>query len=171
MNSDKPILIVFSGLPAAGKSTIARALARSIGAVWLRIDSIEGAIQTTLLARDDIEDAGYRIAHGVADDNLRLGLSVIADCVNGWSMTRNAWRDVGLQAGARVVEVEVRCGDADEHRRRAEARLGEAGHPSPHPSWTKIIGRDYHAWDRERIVIDTAYRSAEDCLQDIRASL
>ena len=38
-------LIVFSGLPGSGKSTIARGLATKIGAVWLRIDSLEQAIR------------------------------------------------------------------------------------------------------------------------------
>ena len=40
-------LIVFSGLPASGKSSIARALAREIGAIWLRINSIAGAISAS----------------------------------------------------------------------------------------------------------------------------
>jgi predicted kinase len=35
------MLIVFAGLPGSGKSSIARELAREIGAIWLRIDSIE----------------------------------------------------------------------------------------------------------------------------------
>jgi hypothetical protein len=39
------MLIVFAGLPASGKSTIARSLPRELGAVWLRIDSIEQAIR------------------------------------------------------------------------------------------------------------------------------
>jgi predicted kinase len=39
------MLIVFAGLPASGKSSIARALAQDLGAVWLRIDSIEQAIR------------------------------------------------------------------------------------------------------------------------------
>lgn len=38
-------LVVFAGLPGSGKSSIARGLARSIGAIWLRIDSIEDAIR------------------------------------------------------------------------------------------------------------------------------
>ena len=39
------MLIIFSGLPGSGKSTIARALARRLGAVYLRIDTIEQAIR------------------------------------------------------------------------------------------------------------------------------
>lgn len=39
------MLIIFSGLPGSGKSTIARALAQRLGAVYLRIDTIEQAIR------------------------------------------------------------------------------------------------------------------------------
>ena len=37
-------LLILSGLPGAGKTTIVRELARRIGAVHVRIDSIEHAI-------------------------------------------------------------------------------------------------------------------------------
>ena len=37
-------LLIFGGLPGTGKSTIARLLAARLGAVWLRIDSIEQAL-------------------------------------------------------------------------------------------------------------------------------
>jgi shikimate kinase len=39
----EPELIVLSGLPGVGKTTIARELGRSLAAVYLRIDSIEHA--------------------------------------------------------------------------------------------------------------------------------
>jgi predicted kinase len=38
------MLIIFGGLSANGKTTIARELARQLGAVHVRIDSIEQAI-------------------------------------------------------------------------------------------------------------------------------
>ena len=118
-------LIVFAGLPGSGKSSIARGLAKQLGAVWLRIDSIEQAIRESAIAPGSVEDAGYRAAYAVAADNLRLGRDVIGDSVNDWMLTRNAWRDVGLRTGAQVVEVEILCTDLDEHRRRIETRASE----------------------------------------------
>ena len=102
-----PMLVVFAGLPGSGKSTIARRLAGITGAVWLRIDSIEQAIRDSGVVPGSLNDAGYRAAYAVAEDNLRLGRDVIGDSVNPWMLTRNAWRDAGLRAGAHVVEVET----------------------------------------------------------------
>jgi predicted kinase len=115
-------LIVFGGLPGSGKSSIARELARETGAIWLRIDSIEQAIRESGVVAGSIDDAGYRAAYAIADENLRLGRNVIGDCVNGWSVTRNAWRDTGVRAGAQLIEVEIMCSDPEEHRRRVETR-------------------------------------------------
>lgn len=163
-------LIVLSGLPGAGKSTIARALAEAIGAVWLRIDTIEVAIHASGVVPGSLDDAGYRAAYAVAADNLRLGRDVIGDSVNPWSLTRDAWRDAGLGAGARVVEVEVICSDPAEHRRRVETRaIDVPGLVAP--TWAEVTGRDYRPWDRERIVIDTAGRDIADGVAQVLAAL
>jgi predicted kinase len=166
----RPVFIVFAGLPCTGKSTIARALAVELGAVWLRIDSLEQAIRESGVVDGDLNDVGYRAAYAVAEDNLRLGRTVIADSVNPWMLTRNAWRDAGLRAGARVVEIETICSDLKEHRRRIETRPNEVPGLVP-PSWRAVIDRDYHAWDREHVVIDTAGSSVQACVERIRAVL
>jgi predicted kinase len=148
-----------------GKSTIACALAREIGAVWLRIDSIEQAILASgVLQGAPMDDAGYRAAYAVAGDNLRLGRHVVADCVNGSALTRDAWRTTGLRAGARVIEVEVVCSDAVEHRLRVETRTVDV--PGLNlPDWQAVSERDHRPWTREHLTIDTAGRSAATCVE------
>jgi predicted kinase len=89
------MLIVFAGLPGTGKSSVARELAGKLDAVWLRIDSIEQAIRDSAVLPGSIDDAGYRAAFAVAGDNLRLGRVIVADSVNDWMVTRDAWRDLG----------------------------------------------------------------------------
>lgn len=146
------MLIVFSGLPGVGKTVIARALAAATGGIHLRIDSIEQALRNEGL---QVEGEGYSVAYAVAEDNLRLGRSVIADCVNPWPLTREAWQAVARRAGVRVIDVEVVCSDAKEHRRRVESRRPEIpGHTLP--TWREVSERDYRARTDDRIVLDTA---------------
>jgi len=161
------MLIVLSGLPGVGKTTIARELARSLAAVYVRIDSIEQALQQ---AGAIVEGEGYAVAHAVAADNLRVGQTVVADCVNPWPLTRDEWRAVGERIGVPVVDVEVVCSDQAEHRRRVESRVADiAGHRVP--TWPEVVERDYRAWGRERLVIDTARRSVSESVQAIVCAL
>ena len=116
---------------------------------------------------------GYVVGYAVAEDNLRVGRLVIADCVNPWPLTRNAWRSVAIRAQVRSLDVEIICSDPVEHRRRVESRLADIpGHQVP--TWQDVIERDYHAWDNEpRLIIDTALTSvagAVDLIRDAIAS-
>ena len=161
------MLIVLSGLSGVGKTTIARELARSAGAIHVRIDSIEQVLRN---AGFRIGGEGYSVAYAVAEDNLRLGRIVIADCVNPWPLTRTEWRATADRAGVRALEVEVVCSDVYEHRRRVELRAEDiAGQRLP--TWQEVIERDYRAWDRERLVIDTARLSVEQSVRAIMAEI
>jgi len=158
-------LIVLAGLPASGKSTIAKELARRTGAMWLRVDSMDQAIWTSPSAPRDLEDWTYRAAQAVAADNLALGHDVIADCVNDWQAARDGWEACGTGAGAEVVWLEVICSDPAEQRRRVESRVSDiAGFKVP--DWEAVAARDYHAWDRDRAVIDTAGRTIDACVNE-----
>lgn len=87
-----PSLIIFAGLPATGKTTLARLLAGRLGATYLRIDTIEQALRGCGSFAGPMDDVGYRIAYAVAADNLRAGQSVVADSVNPLRIAREAGR-------------------------------------------------------------------------------
>ena len=161
------MLIVLSGLPGTGKTTIARELAHELAAVYLRIDSIEQSIRG---AGRPVEGEGYSVAYAVAEDNLRLGRIVVADCVNPWPLTRREWRAVADRTGVTALDVEIVCSDAGEHRRRVEKRATDiTGHRLP--TWQEVVERDYRPWDVERIVIDTARLSVEQSVRTILAEV
>jgi len=126
-----------------------------LGAVHVRVDTIEQAMVRSGLARHPVGPAGYVVGYALAEEHLRQGLSVIAESVNPLGITRDAWPDAGLRAGAPVVEVEVICSDAAEHRRRVGSR--SVGIPDlPLPDWQQVVKREYEPWDCKHIVVDTS---------------
>jgi len=168
--SDAPFLIVFGGLPGVGKTTIAGELARQIGAVHLRIDSIEQALRNSGTITGPMEDNGYRVAYGVAEKDLRSGCSVVADCVNPIRLTRDAWREVARRCGAVAIEVEIVCSDQAEHRRRVEDRDSDIPGFAL-PTWQEVLVREYEPWDREHVVIDSSTSGVGDSVVEIRQIL
>lgn len=163
--SERPVLVVLGGLPATGKSTIARLVAAELGAAYVRIDTIEAALGRAEGDLDEpnrwIAPPGHVVGRSVAVDQLRGGLHVVADSVNPTHESRDAWREAGRSVGARVVEVEVVCSDVDEHRRRAERRVSDV-EDLVVPTWRQVVDREYAPWSRPRLVVDAAVLSPED---------
>ena len=161
------LLIVFAGLPATGKTTLARELARRLAATHLRIDTIEQSLKAAGLA---VGPTGYQIANALAADNLMLGRPVVADCVNPVLASRNGWREAALRCFARLVEVEIICSDIAEHRRRVENRVTDV-EGLVLPGWDKITSKLYEPWDRERFVLDTTGTSVDRLVDELEAHI
>ena len=165
-----PRLIVLAGLPAVGKSTVAREIARRTGAIWLRIDSMDQAIWASGTAPADLHDWTIRAAQAVAADNLLLGRDVVADGANDWAEGRTLWEQTGERAGAAVHWLEVVCADLTEHRRRVETRKADVVGLAL-PDWNAVLGRGLGPWERDRTVVDTAHRDLEDSVNEALAAL
>ena len=163
-----PMLFVFSGLPGTGKSTLAQALAREVRAAFIRVDTIEQALRD--LCGIDVEGEGYRLAYRVASDNLRLGQSVVADSCNPIELTRREWERVALDTGATHTNIEVVCSDVQQHRSRVESRRTEVPGLKL-PTWDEVIGREYHPWTADRLVVDTFNRSSQESQAELLRQL
>ena len=159
------LLIVFGGLPATGKTTLSRELARRLAATHLRVDTIEQSLKAAGLA---VGPTGYIIANALAADNLVLGRAVVADCVNPDQASRNGWRETAFRCAARLVEIEIICSDLAEHRRRAEIRITDIDGLIL-PSWDQITSKAYEPWDRDRLVLDTAGTSIDRLVDELEA--
>lgn len=164
-------LFIFSGLPATGKSSLAKQLAKTLQAQWLRIDSIEQSLKDQGVK--NIFDTGYQVAFALALDNLKLGLNVVADSSNPVEASRIAWREVALTAKCQYREIEVICSDETEHQRRVATRKVDVSNLKL-PNWQEIQERDYHTWSPPIIQIDTAgksiYQATEELVNKMKMS-
>ena len=158
------MLIVFSGLPGSGKTTIARALASHLRATYLRIDNIEQALRNGGLA--EVGKAGYDIANALARSNLALGNQVVADCVNPVAESRQAWQGIAEAEQSPLLNIEVVCTDIAEHRRRVENREADVPGLRP-PSWQSVLDHDYQAWSGERLTLDSSLLSPAEAVRII----
>jgi predicted kinase len=162
------VLIVLGGLPGSGKSTVARLAAADLGAIHLRIDTIEQAVITSGLARPPVGPVGYVVAYAQATEFLRAGFTVLADSVNPLPITRESWRGVAGAAAVACLQVEVVCSDPAEHERRLSGRV-RPDLPDLNPTWADVRARDYQPWyPAPDLVVDTAGRSAAECAADLR---
>ena len=157
-----------AGLPGSGKTTLAQQLASDIKAIYLRIDTLEQGLRD--LCNIEVEGEGYRLAYRIAANNLRLGLSVVADSCNPIELTRREWESVAEAAGAEFINVEVTCSDCAEHRHRVENRTSSVPNLSP-PTWADVIAREYHPWTVPTVKIDTAGSSPETSYNQLRILL
>ncbi|EGF1762267.1 AAA family ATPase [Escherichia coli] len=164
------MLIIFSGLPGTGKSTIAQALAKKLNAVYLRIDTIEQAIREAENEEREMGPQGYFVAYSLARENLKMGATVIADSVNPLAITRDAYRDVALSAGSYYLEVEVICSDQVQHREQVEQRKPEVQGLSL-PDWNDVTSLSYETWDRDRLILDSAKLSVSQSVEMVIAAL
>ena len=166
------MLIIFRGLPGTGKTTIARALAERLEAVYLRIDSIEQAIRASnVLPPDaDVGLEGYFVACHLAADNLRMGRTVITDSINPDFMTRDAYKAVAETEAVSFLEVELVCSNKTEHRKRIESRKSDIV-GLVLPTWPSVVAREYESWDRPHLVLDTGALTTQECLDKIMSNL
>jgi len=160
------MLIIFGGLPGSGKTTIAKLLAQKLKALYLRVDSIEQALIKNGIEKHEIQALGYEVAYALANENLQLGLSVIADSVNPLDITREAWQNIALENNCQFIEAEIMCSDKNEHRKRIESRHPDI--PSHQlPSWAEVLQREYEPWLKDHLVIDTAKASPAEAVNQI----
>ena len=160
----RPKLYIFSGLPATGKSTLAKLLAKETNSFYLRIDTVEQAIRD--LCEFNVQGEGYRLSYRVAADNLKLGMNVISDSCNPWHLTRQEWQNVAIQNDADFVNIEVCCSNLEEHQHRAENRVSEVSSLKL-PSWKDIQDREYHIWSDDVVSIDTANKTIEESFAEL----
>lgn len=162
-------LVVLSGLPGSGKTLLARALGIALDAVVLSVDSVEKSIRRAgVNPAEPIGLAAYSVTQGLADDELALGHTVVADAVNQAPEARQVWQALARHHGAALRVVEVVCGDPTEHRRRVEERASTEKSMPP-MRWQRVceLAESYRPWPAPTLTVD----STTDLRKLVRSAL
>jgi predicted kinase len=166
-------LIVISGLPGVGKTSVAAIVAARTESVHLSIDAVEESILACgLPSGRQVSVAAYEAARSMAEQNLRLGHDVVVDAVNDSEQARQTWRTAASRTGANIDFVYLVISDLREHERRIVSRDRGLAHVGE-PSWEDVQRRrtDYVAWSGDVLEFDTSEQRADEVADALVARL
>jgi predicted kinase len=158
-------LIVFSGLPGTGKSTLAEAAGRQLHAPVFAVDWLLGSLTPFGgYHLDDLFGIGSELLTTLAFRQLQLGQPAIIDFPAEDPATRTRWRTLAQAAGAQFRVVVCTCSDRELHRSRLEHR--ERGIPGWHEggNWSNVERRlaEFPPWTGEVLTIDAVQPLAQN---------
>ncbi len=167
-------LIVFSGLPGTGKSSLAEAVGRQLSIPVFAKDWLEGVLvrcqlQPASTAAPTLGFAGYELLTTLAERQLRFGQSVILDSVASTPSIRAQWQGLAAQHGAGWRVIECLCSNEAEHRARLGGRV--RGIPGWHElDWDDVqrVAANYAPWQEPRLVLDAVQPWADNLAAALR---
>ncbi len=164
------LLVLITGLQGSGKSTMAAAAGRALGAPVLGHDWAMSGLRPFAEVQDALDTMGVRGHRGVgwsvlwalARAQLRSGSSVVLDGVARDPEVEGT-RQVAAEEGAGCVVVMTSCHDAALHRQRVEDRQRRI------PNWYELdwdhVERSRSSWvppERVDLVLDAGEPVAEN---------
>jgi predicted kinase len=152
-------LIVFSGLPGTGKSTLAEAMARQLSIPVFAKDWLDSTLlRSDLIPVKDQEPLGaigYDLLTTLAERQLMLNQSAILDSVARTQSIRDTWYHLAGRYGAEWRVIECICSDEAFHRTQLLKRERKI------PGWHELDWSDvekvkgyFVPWQEHHLVLD-----------------
>ncbi len=163
-------LIIFSGLPGTGKSTLAETIGRTLCIPVFAKDWLEAALLQSGLkpvTKDkSLGSTGYELLTILAERQLMLGQSAILDSVAGTQTIRNTWYQLSEAYEAEWRAIECICSDEFLHRARLKNRKRNIrGWHELEWSEVERVKTYYLPWEGEHLVLDMVQPFEENLLQ------
>jgi predicted kinase len=155
-------VVIFTGLPGTGKSTLAEQVARTVSAPAFNGDWLMGALRpahAALATLDPSEygEAWFSLLRTLVTRQLMLDQSAVVDDVVSESQL-GLWRETAARFSARLFLVECICSDEGVHRARIEGRTRGI------PGWHEV-GWDHVERMRAEVTPLNANRLTVDALE------
>lgn len=158
-------VIIFTGLPGTGKSTLAEQVARTVDAPAFGADWLLGALMPALAKFDHSEYliARSRLLETLVTRQLMLGQAAVVDALVSERQVAG-WRETAAQFSARWYLIECICSDEAVHRERIEGRIRGI------PGWHEV-GWDFVERMRAELPPMTGDRLTVDAMEPMEGNI
>jgi predicted kinase len=153
---NKPQLIVMSGLPGTGKSTLAQRIAKHLKVPIFSVDPIESAIIKSGIKKSfETGYAAYLVAEKLAEEQIKLASTVVIDAVNAEDEGKQVWIDCAERLKTPLIVIECILQDEKLHRSRVETRV-RGLHGFDELTWEQVLKRRkaYTPWRRNILTLE-----------------
>ena len=152
----QPKLILFSGLPGTGKSTLSYELSRRTGWSILSKDLVDNSYKNS--TDPNTPWYSYQLLVDYANLNLKNGASVILDAVFTYQRLREQAFHVAQKYNAKVCPIVCVCSNEDVWKERLRIRP-EMVEGWPPADWNEVmeVQRKFDAWKEPHLLLDSIH--------------
>ncbi len=165
----QPHVIIFTGLPGTGKSTLAEQVARIVRAPAFAGDWLMGGLKPAHAAlakldRSEYLAAWFGLLRTLVTRQLMLGQDAVVDDLVVSEDQAVAWREAAACFSARLFLIDCICSDEAIHRQRIEGRTRGI------PGWHEV-GWDHVERMRAEMTPLTVDRLTVDAMEPVADNL